>query len=226
MTADRDTGRPGTVTVAGHGTAQGVPDRMVIAIAVECRASAVGAAYEQAGRRMAAVTGTLRDSGVRAAQIDTGALSVRTDLSWQDGTSRVVGYIATTALTVTLTHRDAPGTETDRPDPAQIVADAVAAGGDDVRLGGLHHMFADPARLLTRARDAAWDNAVDKARQYARRAGRELGPVLEITENPRSTTGPQRGGVQPMAATKSSPAPVDPGETELSADLQVTWQLN
>ncbi|MFI6311806.1 SIMPL domain-containing protein [Nocardia fusca] len=214
----------GTVTVFGYGTVRAAPDLIVLSIGVECRASTVGLAYDRAGRSVTALTAALREDGVPGTDIGTGMLSVRSDTSWQDGTARVIGYIATSTLTVTL----AATADSARPAPSDVVAHAVAAGGDDARLGGLWHTFADRERLLERARDAAWDNALDKARQYARRAARELGPVLEITEH---TTAPppaqptEPGGIRMVAASAPTPVPIESGETEITATLRATWQL-
>ncbi|WP_328397289.1 SIMPL domain-containing protein [Nocardia sp. NBC_00416] len=218
----------GTVTVFGYGTVRATPDLLVLSIGIESRASTVGLAYDRAGRGVTAVTAALRADGVPDSDITTGILSVRSDTTWQDGSSRVTGYIATSTLGVTLVHRGPGGSGEARVTPSEIVAHAVAAGGDDARLGGLHHTFADRERLLTRARDAAWDNALDKARQYARRAARELGPVLEITEHTAAPppAGPAApGGVRLVAAAGPAPIPVEPGETELAATVRATWQL-
>ncbi|MGW0181530.1 SIMPL domain-containing protein [Nocardia sp. NPDC003345] len=216
-----------TVTVFGEGTVRATPDRLVVSIGVECRASTVGLVYEQAGRRVAAVTAALRGDGVPDTDITTGLLSVRADTAWQDGISRITGYIATTTLDLILPQRPPGAPDTPRTDPAEVIAHAVTAGGDDARLGGLRHTYADRERVLTRARDAAWDNALDKARQYARRAARDLGPVLEITEHTAGPPYPPResGGVRMVAA--SAPAvPIESGEQEVAATLRVTWQLD
>ena len=217
----------GTVTVFGQGTVRAIPDLIVVGIGVECRASTVGLAYEQAGRRLTAITTTLRDDEVTDTDIATGVLSVRSDIAWQDGVSRITGYIATSALRITLSQ---PGTGEPgaAPAPASVIAHAVAAGGDDARLGGIQHTFANRTRLLTRARDSAWDDALDRARQYARRAARDLGPVLEITEDtaaPAPRAPQESGAVRMVAATSQSSVPVEPGEQEISAILRVTWQL-
>ncbi|WP_280458991.1 SIMPL domain-containing protein [Nocardia carnea] len=217
----------GTVTVFGQGTVHAVPDLIVVGIGVECRASTVGLAYEQAGRRLTAITTALRDDTVPDTDIATGMLSVRSDTAWQDGVSRITGYIATSGLRITLP-QPGSGAAGTAAAPANVIAHAVAAGGDDARLGGLQHTFADPTRLLTRARDAAWEDALERARQYARRAARDLGPVLEITEDtaaPAPRAAPESGAVRMVAATSQSTVPVESGEQELSAVLRVTWQL-
>ncbi|RDI44655.1 SIMPL domain-containing protein [Nocardia mexicana] len=218
--------RPATVTTFGRGTATGTPDRMQVSISIETRASTVALAYGQAGSRTTAVTEALRADGVLSADIGTSGLSVRTETTWtEDSGTRITGYVAMTALTVSL--------RTDRvdagdPDPATVVAHAVDAGGDDVRLGGLNLTFADTEALLTRARDAAWDDAHAKAAQYAARTSRNLGPVLEITENTAAPPTPSNGAEfrSVAMAVPSSPVPIEYGESELSATIRATWLLD
>ncbi|WP_280272035.1 SIMPL domain-containing protein [Nocardia wallacei] len=223
---DDDRHHPATVTTFGHGTAHGTPDLMQVSISIETRASTVALAYGQAGERTAAVTAALRGDGVRSTDIGTSGLSVRTETTWtEDSGSRITGYVATTALTVSLrTDR----TDSGDPDPATVVAHAVEAGGDDVRLGGLNLTFADTETLLVRARDAAWDDAHAKATRYAARAGRALGPVLEITENTTAAPAPLGGSEFKMVAmaAPASPVPIEYGESELSATLRATWLLD
>ncbi|WP_334024193.1 SIMPL domain-containing protein [Nocardia terpenica] len=222
MTADH--ARPvATVTTIGHGAAAATPDLMRVSISIETRASTVALAYNQAGARTGAVTDALRADGVRSAEIGTHGLSVHTETTWiEGGGSRITGYVASTTLTVSLRIGG------DAADPAAIIAHAVDAGGDDVRLGGLTLTFADQEELLVRARDAAWDNARAKADRYAGRADRTLGAVLEITENLTAPPVPS-DGVQLMAAKMAAPAspiPVEYGESEVSATVRVTWQLD
>ncbi|MBB5915292.1 hypothetical protein BJY24_004204 [Nocardia transvalensis] len=223
MTDDRH--HPATVTTFGHGTATGTPDLMRVSISIETRASTVALAYGQAGTRTAAVTGALRADGVGSADIGTSGLSVRTETTWTEGTgSRITGYVATTELTVSL--------RTDRvdvghPDPATVVAHAVEAGGDDVRLGGLTLTFADTEALAAEARDAAWADAHAKATQYAARAARTLGSVLEITENTTAAPSPlPRADFKLAMAAPAAPVPVEYGESQLSATLRATWLLD
>ncbi|MBF4998617.1 SIMPL domain-containing protein [Nocardia sp. BSTN01] len=234
--------RHAIVTTFGHGVATATPDRMQVSISIETRAEAVAVAYGRAGERTAAVTAALRADGVAASDIATTGLSVRTETTWTENEgTRITGYVATTSLTVSLRIPGAPtasaadlGTATtarpDAPapaDPAAVIARAVEAGGDDVRLGGLNLAVADRADLLIRAREAAWDDALDRARRYAARAGRSLGSVLEITENAERTPEP-RGDIRFVAARSAAPGapvPVEYGEHEVTADLRATWHL-
>ncbi|GAA5106887.1 SIMPL domain-containing protein [Nocardia iowensis] len=226
MSEKSDSAEAGAVTVFGNGTARATPDLMRVTISVECRASKVALAYSKAGERVAAVTRSLRSDGVAGSDIATSGLSVHTETVWTEGQgNRITGYLASTSLTVAL--RDI-GDDAD-PGPATIIANAVEAGGDDVRLGGLNLTFADQESLLVEARDAAWQNAVVKAEQYARRAGRSLGAVLEITENTSAAPPPvprMKAMSVSMDAYGAAPVPVELGESEISAVIRVTWQLN
>ncbi|MCM6774369.1 SIMPL domain-containing protein [Nocardia sp. CDC159] len=221
MTADQHP-TTATVTTLGHGTASATPDRMQVTVSVETRASTVASAYNRAGERTAAVTAALRADGVRPADIATSGLSVHTETTWiEGGGSRITGYVASTSLTVSLR------TDQDDSDPAAIIGHAVDAGGDDVRLGGLNLTFADQEALLVRARDAAWDNARAKAEQYALRADRKLGPVLEITEHTSAPSPiPHHAGFLAAKAEAAAPVPIEYGESEVSATVRATWQLS
>ncbi|WP_067540957.1 SIMPL domain-containing protein [Nocardia crassostreae] len=215
----------GSITTFGSGSPSATPDVMRVTISVETRAESVGPAYAAAGQRTDAVVKVLRADGVQPRDISTSGLSVRTETVWTDGNrEQLVGYIATTSLTVTL--RDI-GKSSGNGGPAEIIAHAVDAGGDDVRLGGLTLTVSDEESLLTRARDAAWDHALAKAEQYAARAGRTVGPVLEITENTSgpSIPTPRMKFAAENAYAAAAPIPVELGESELSATVRVTWQL-
>ncbi|MEV0762751.1 SIMPL domain-containing protein [Nocardia sp. NPDC050435] len=213
----------GTVTTYGAGSASAAPDLMRVTVSVEARAGQVAQAYGTAGERIKAITDSLRGDGVPGADIATTGLSVRTETEWTEGKGqRITGYVASTDLTVALREI---GERAD-PSPADIIAHCVEAGGDDVRLNGLTLGFADEAALLEQARDAAWDNALAKAEQFASRAGGRVGPVLVITEDtasrPRAAARPKAAG---MIAEMAS-MPVELGESEISASVRVTWQLH
>ncbi|WP_410869625.1 SIMPL domain-containing protein [Nocardia sp. A7] len=214
-----------STTTFGRGVVRAVPDLIRLTLSVESRADTVVAAYGRAGDRVSAVVAALRAAGVGDADMATSGLSVRTETVYTDnGRNEIAGYLASTGLLVSL--REGTGT-----DPAETVAAAVNAGGDDVRLGGLTRGIADPAPLLEQARDAAFDDAKAKAEQYAARAGVILGAVLQITED---TSAPSSRAYDISAEMDSSPmlmarggspVPMVPGETEVGASVRVSWAL-
>lgn len=215
-----------STTTFGRGVVRAVPDLIRLTLSVESRADTVAAAYGRAGDRVSAVVAALRTAGVSDADMATSGLSVRTETVYTDnGRNEISGYLASTGLSVSL--REDTGTG-----PAETVAAAVKAGGDDVRLGGLTRGIADPAPLLEQARDAAFDDAKAKAEQYATRAGVTLGAVLQITEDTAPPSiraydiSAEMDSSPMLMARASSPVPVVPGETEVGASVRVTWALD
>ena len=206
---------PGTVRVSGTGSAEAAPDLTVVSIGVECRADSVGQAYARAGAGLAAVTASFRSHGVPGSDIRTSGLNVRADRAWREGEGqRITGYVASSTLTVKLR---VPGSA------SSAIADAVEAGGNDVRLNGVELTFTDDSAVRARAREAAWLDALSTARQFAQLASARLGPVLSVVEE-----GAVQGPVplprmQRAAAVES--LSVEAGNSVVDAAVTVEWEL-
>ncbi len=204
-----------TISVSGSGSAEAAPDLLTLTVGVECRRGDVAGAYGDAGRAATAVTAALRDRGVTDRDITTSGLNVRAEVSWHEGNGQSVsGYLASSMLNVRIRALAAS---------ADIIAAAVTVGGDDVRLQGLTLGFADASAVEARAREAAWNDAVATAQQYAALAGASLGKVLSVT---------QQSGIQPpvpvaamqrVAASES--LSIEAGEAGISAAIGVVWEL-
>ncbi|MFE4545382.1 SIMPL domain-containing protein [Arthrobacter sp. NPDC056727] len=204
-----------TVTVTGSGTAGGAPDMLTLSIGVECRRDNAGGAYTAAGEASAAVAGALRSRGVEDRDIRTSGLNVRADVVWQEGRGQqVTGYIASAMLSVRLRDLDAG---------SAIIAAAVEAGGNDVRLDGLQLGFADTAAVLALAREAAWADARAAAAQLAGLAGAELGEVVSVRQQPAPSAPVPLGGMQRAFAADS--VTVEAGDLSVSTGVTVVWEL-
>ncbi|MCU1567289.1 MAG: hypothetical protein JWQ56_2226 [Pseudarthrobacter sp.] len=204
----------GTISVTGTGSAEAAPDLMVVSIGVECRADSVAAAWSRAGTSSDAVASTFRRHGVAGGDIRTTGLNVRADLVWREGEGQsVTGYVAASSLTVRLR---TPGSA------SAAISEAVEAGGNDVRLNGLDLTFADDSGVRARARDAAWEDALRSAGQFARLASARLGRVLSITD-----TVPQPPVPLPRMQRASSveTLAVEAGETSVGVAITVVWEL-
>lgn len=206
---------PRTISVTGSGSAEAAPDLLTLSIGVECRRENVGAAYSEAGRVSAAIAAVLRGHGVADPDITTSGLNVRAEVNWQEGRGQVVtGYVASSALSVRI--RDLQSS-------SAVIAAAVEAGGNDVRLNGLELGFADPAAVTARAREAAWQDALTSAGHFASLAGATLGKVVSLTQ--------QTGYPAPIPVAKMQRAvaveslTVEAGEASISATINVAWEL-
>lgn len=206
---------PRTISVTGSGSAEAAPDLLTLSIGVECRQEDVGAAYGEAGRVSAAMTAALRDYGVADPDITTSGLNVRAEVTWQEGRGQVVsGYLASSMLSVRL--RDLGRS-------SEVIAAAVAAGGNAVRLNGLELGFADPAGVTARAREAAWQDALTTAGHFAALAGASLGKVVSLTQQSGYPAPIPVAKMQRAAAVES--LTVEAGESSVSATVNVVWEL-
>lgn len=206
---------PRTISVTGSGSAEAAPDLLTLSIGVECRREDVGTAYGEAGRVSAAITAALRQRGVDSSDITTSGLNVRAEVNWQEGRGQVVsGYLASSVLSVRIRELAAS---------SDIIAAAVAAGGDDVRLNGLELGFADPAAVTAGAREAAWADALATARHFASLAGASLGKVVTAAQQTGAQAPVPVARMQRAAAVES--LTVEAGGSSVSAAVGVVWEL-
>ncbi|MET3923266.1 SIMPL domain-containing protein [Arthrobacter sp. UYEF20] len=209
------TDSPRTISVTGSGSAEAEPDLLTLSIGVECRRENVGAAYGDAGGASAAITAVLREHGIQDRDITTSGLNVRAELNWQEGRGQTVsGYLASSMLSVRIRELAAS---------SEIIAAAVAAGGDDVRLNGLEFGFADPAAVAARAREAAWADALVTAGHFASLAGAELGKVVSLAQLSGFPAPIPVARMQRAVAVES--LTVEAGESSVSATVGVVWEL-
>ncbi len=117
------------ITVIGHGSASQIPDILTLSIGIEARRASVAEAYGAAGAAMQSVLDRLRDLDVGPQDTTTSSLNIRAESGWQEGLGNVVtGYLVSSSMTVRLSFQVRA---------REIIAAAVEAGGDDVRLNGL-----------------------------------------------------------------------------------------
>ena len=201
------------VEVLGTGTASAVPDVVALDARVQCEADDVGSALGAATERVTAALQAADDHGVAASDRRTTGMGVST--RWDREGRAVAGYTAHQTFRLVVRERDTVG--------ALITALARAAG-DAFGLDGVTLEVSDRSPLLERARTAAFADARRTAEQYARLAGRELGPVLRVTQ-PRDSGGPAPR-LRAMAAMESGGGmPVEPGEATVTVAVTVRFGL-
>ncbi|NLG20723.1 MAG: SIMPL domain-containing protein [Actinomycetales bacterium] len=203
-----------TIEVTGHGQAAGAPDLVVLDLRVQAEADSVTTALGAVAEGTRAVlerTAEHRTEGVPAPQTSGLNLHTRTD---REGRA-VVGFTASQQLRLTVAGTELAG---------QLVTDVSEAAGDALRIDGLSLRVADPAELQTRAREAAFDDARERAEQYAALAGRSLGAVRSVVAAPAGHS-PMPKMARAMAFSDGGAMPIEGGEHSVSASVTVTWEL-
>jgi uncharacterized protein YggE len=201
-----------TVTVTGTGRATVAPDVVRLDLRVGHDAPDVAAALSGASAGITAVGTVVREQGVADADIRT--LDAGVNQRW-DNTGTAVGFTAQQRLAVTVRRLESVG---------EILEAAASAVGNALLVDQVRLDVSDRSEGLRRARDAAFADAEDKARQYAVLSGAELGAVLGVAEA--GAVPAQRSAMKLMAASMDAGGmPVEGGDLDLGAAVTVTWRL-
>ncbi len=106
---------------------------------------------------------------------------------------------------------------------SRLLAVIVGTGGDATRINSVSYSIADDSQLVKDARAHAFQDAKDRAAQYAQLSGLGLGKVISISEasggaGPPTMPAPMRGGM-------ASAVPLEPGQQTVSFSVTAVWEL-
>jgi uncharacterized protein YggE len=205
--------QPNGITVIGSGTAAAAVDQVTISLAVEVVRAEPGNAFAIASGTATRLLSVLSDGGVDSRSVRTSDLTLGPRTEYSNGRQQVLGYQAGQRLTVLL--EGLHGIE-------RLLTDVASLAGEGVRIDGVALTPGHPEEALVLARQSAFADATNQARQLAELAGRALGRVQWIDERP---TG---GGPRPMMAMRAAVAeamPVATGDAQIGVDVTVHWNF-
>jgi uncharacterized protein len=198
------------VEVTGYGSATTTPDRVRIHVAAASRAPAVGDAFAAADAGLKAMLAAAREHGVADEDLRSTYVDVR---AGRRGRGKGPGFRASMGIEITA-HDVATA--------ARVLAAVVDAGGDASRVHRISLAATAAEEALAEARTKAWENALDRARQYANLSGRDLGEVLRVSEAPQA----HRYAMEAQAAAGDfSSVPVEPGSQTVAVTTTARWAL-
>ena len=215
-TVSTDTGRP-SIAARGVGLVKGTPDTLRVVLGVETRSASAKDALAANNDKANALINTLKDKGVQAKDIQTSQLQVNP--TYDDRGQRITGYQVNNQVTATL--HDIAGA-------GGLIDAAAGAVGDAVRVQSIGFSIDDDSALKAEARTQAVHLAQLQAEQMAKAAGVKLGGIRLISEVPENSSVPvyDRYNAAPKAAAGgTAPAPIEPGQQELSLTVDVVWDI-
>jgi uncharacterized protein YggE len=170
----------------------------------------------QTNDRQQAVINALVGAGLDRKDIRTTEVNLQPQYSNPEpaGTATITSYRAGNAIEVKIHPTDAA---------SRLLALIVSTGGDATRISSVSYSIADDSQLVKDARARAFDDAKNRAQQYAQLSGLNLGKVLSISEASGIT--PSAGG-PPAPAPRASSVPVEPGQQTVSFSVTAVWELN
>ena len=201
------------VTVVGAGQVQGTPDTLTVNASIEFVAPDVTGAMNQTSDRQQAVIDALVGSGINRKDISTTQVSLQPQFAGGDS-SAIVGYRASNSIEVKIRKLDSA---------SAALTLIVSTGGDATRINSVNYSIDDDSQLVKDARARAFNDAKDRAQQYAQLSGLDLGKVISITESggatPPTPMPSFKGGAE-MAAV-----PLEPGQQTVGFSVTVIWEL-
>jgi uncharacterized protein YggE len=215
-TVSTDNGRP-TIAARGVGLVKGTPDTLQVVLGVETHSASAQDALAQNNDKANALIRTLKDKGVAAKDIQTSQLSITPNYDNQG--RRITGYQVDNQVTATVHDLGGAGS---------LIDAAAAAVGDAVRVQSIGFSIDDDSALKAEARTQAVHLAQLQAEQMAKAAGVKLGAIRLISEVPANSPTPYYDAVGRTAGpgmAAAAPAPVEPGQQELSLTVDVVWDI-
>ena len=202
---------PREVTVVGSGQVQGVPDTLTADVGIEFIAPDISVAMNQTNDRQRAVINALTGASVDRKDISTTEVSLQPQYDSFGGT--ITGYRADNSIRVKIHPADSA---------SHVLAVIVGTGGDATRINSVSYSITDDSQLVKDARARAFQDAKDRAQQYAQLSGLKLGKIISISEtsgaaSPTAVPAPRSG----MQAT----VPLEPGQQTVSFSVTAVWEL-
>jgi uncharacterized protein YggE len=200
------------VTVVGAGQVQGTPDTLTVNASIEFAAPDVSGAMNQTSERQQAVIDALVGSGIDRKDISTTQVSLQPQFAGGDSTA-IIGYRASNSIDVKIRKLDTA---------SQALALIVSTGGDATRINSVNYAIEDDSQLVKDTRARAFNDAKDRAQQYAQLSGLDLGKVISITESGGAT--PPTPLPSPRGAEMAA-VPLEPGQQTVRFSVTVIFEL-
>ena len=204
------------LSVSAQAEARRVPDVATLSTGVVTRAADANAAMRANAEQMDKVMAAIRDAGIAERDTQTTGVNLNPDYRYEENKAPVItGYQASNTVSIKVR------------DLAKLgkVLDALVAGGAN-QVNGPSFEIDEPEAVYDEARQAALKKAQARAEMYAKSLGLQVRRIVSISEG---------GGFRPpvpmpmmaMAARGKAEADtaISPGETTLSANLDVVFEL-
>lgn len=204
------------LNVSSNAEASRVPDIATLSAGVVTEAAEGNTAMRQNAQQMDKVVAALRAAGIAERDVQTSGINLGPRYHYGDKQPpKITGYQASNTVSVKVRDITRLGK----------VLDALAAQGAN-QINGPSFEIDQPEPVRDEARLKALKQAQDRAQTYAKALGLQVRRVVSISEN-------GGGGFRPvMMAARSAPlaaaemdTPVSPGETTVSVNLDVVFEL-
>jgi uncharacterized protein YggE len=169
----------------------------------------------QTSDRQQAVINALVGAGLDRKNISTTQVTLEPQYNRPEpnGTAAITAYRATNGIALKIHPTDTA---------SKLLALVVTTGGDATRVSSVSYSIGDDSQLVKDARARAFQDAKNRAGQYAQLSGMRLGAVLSISETGGALTA---GGPAAPPRGMAAPVPLEPGQQTVSFTVTAVWEL-
>jgi uncharacterized protein len=200
------------VNVTGYGRVAAPPDIAIIRVGVQTEAEKASEAMDENNLLMQAVISVTVEADVDEADLQTQGIRLNPVYTSSEGgaPASISGYQASNIVEVTVRDLDGLGA---------LLDSIVEAGGNTIE--SIRFEVSDMREAMAQAREAAMNDARNKAEQLTSLADAELGDVLTITEFSQSPPIP----VVSDTLQAAEAVPIQPGLEYVETTVQVVWEI-
>lgn len=211
--------QPRTLSVSGSGTVSLTPDIAYIYIGVHTDDVDLAAAVSKNNTQTQALVDALKNAGIDSKDIQTSNFSVYTNANQSydklTGQQTGSGTYYSVDNTVYVTVRDLTKL-------GSLLNTAVSSGANNIN--SITFDVADKTAAMAEARQKAMQNASNLAAELAKTAGVKVGEIQSITYSDNSPM-PYYGMGGGGASAPNASVPIQPGQTQISVTVNVTYFL-
>lgn len=206
------------ITVSASASVTLVPDKATVSFGVTTQEQTPELAQNKNSEAVKNVMDVLTGRGVEEKSIRTTSYNMYPQYDWSDNEQKIVGYVVTTSMSVQDQDIEAVG---------KLLAACVDAGAN--RIDSVVFLCSGYDEAYRQALAKAVDEARAKAEALAAAAGKKLGDAVTVTEGWQDTSAKAGRSVDvpdAVNAAADEAVPVlQPGETEIRANVTVTYRM-
>ncbi len=211
--------QPRTLVVGGNGTVSLTPDIAYIYIGVHTDDPDLASGVTKNNTQAQTLVDALKSAGIDGKDIQTSNFSVYTNgnqnFDKATGQTTNAGVYYSVDNTVYVTVRDLSKLGT-------ILNTAVGSGANSIN--SISFDVADKTAAMEQARQKAMTNASNLAAELAKTANVKLGEIQNVTYSDNSPS-PYYGMGGGGAAAPNASVPIQPGQTQISVTVSVTYTI-
>ena len=203
-----------TVNVHGVGKTSQAPDQVTVTMGVETLGATAAEALKANNEKATELIKVLKDRGVEDKHLQTSSLSIYPQ--YDTTGRRITGYTVSNTVTATMTDIKGAGA---------LIDAAAGVAGDAIRVQGLSFSLSDSADALKIARERAVADGRTQAEQFATAAGVKLGILRTISTVSVNVPVPVFRQAKLASAADASSVPIEAGSQEVSADVDLVYEI-